>query len=74
MTQSRVIVTARAIAPSPGITTNGRRELGLRSCARMRIRLGEADHWQLELRLNELGKAFLVIDQFATLGPPQLTQ
>jgi hypothetical protein len=40
----------------------------------MRIRLGEADHWQLELRLNELGKAFLVIDQFATLGPPQLTQ
>jgi len=27
---------------------------------------GEVDHWRLELKLNELGKAFLVVDQFAT--------
>ena len=34
---------------------------------------GEVDHWRLELKLNELGKAFLVVDQFATGGSSQLT-
>lgn len=34
---------------------------------------GEVDYWLLELTLNELGKAFLVVDQFATEGKRQLT-
>jgi hypothetical protein len=27
---------------------------------------GEVDRWRLELTLNELGRAFLVVDKFAT--------
>ena len=34
---------------------------------------GEVDHWRLELKVNELGRAFLVVDQFATGGSSQLT-
>ncbi len=34
---------------------------------------GEVDYWQLELTLNELGKAFLVVDRFAMEGERQLT-
>ncbi|WP_346281545.1 hypothetical protein [Pseudonocardia sp.] len=34
---------------------------------------GEVDFWRLELTLNEVGKAFLVVDRFATGGLPQLT-
>jgi hypothetical protein len=34
---------------------------------------GEVDHYRLELALNELGKAFLVVDEFATSGLRQLT-
>lgn len=34
---------------------------------------GEVDYWRLELALNDLGKAFLVVDKFATEGGPQLT-
>jgi hypothetical protein len=34
---------------------------------------GEVDYWRLELTLNELGRAFLVVDQFATEGLRQLT-
>ncbi|MEU9685375.1 DUF4365 domain-containing protein [Amycolatopsis japonica] len=33
----------------------------------------EVDHYRLELALNELGKAFLVVDRFATEGLRQLT-
>jgi len=31
------------------------------------------DFWRLELTLNELGRAFLVVDQFAREGGQQLT-
>jgi hypothetical protein len=34
---------------------------------------GEVALWRLELTLNELGRAFLVVDQFATEGERQLT-
>ncbi|MFF8872669.1 DUF4365 domain-containing protein [Streptomyces massasporeus] len=34
---------------------------------------GEVDHYRLELTLNELGKAFLAVDKFATEGARQLT-
>lgn len=34
---------------------------------------GEVDFYRLELTLNELGRAFLLVDQFATEGPRQLT-
>jgi hypothetical protein len=34
---------------------------------------GEVDHYRLELTLNELGQAFLVVDDFATTGGRQLT-
>ena len=34
---------------------------------------GEVDFWRLELTLNELGRAFLVVDQFAREGGQQLT-
>jgi len=34
---------------------------------------GEVDKWRLELTLNDLGKAFLVLDRFATEGDRQLT-
>jgi Domain of unknown function (DUF4365) len=34
---------------------------------------GEVDHFRIELTLNELGKAFLVVDRFATDGVRQLT-
>lgn len=34
---------------------------------------GEVDHFRLELTLNELGKAFLIVDKFATEGVRQLT-
>jgi Domain of unknown function (DUF4365) len=34
---------------------------------------GEVDFWRLELTLNELGKAFLVVDRFAAEGRSQLT-
>jgi hypothetical protein len=34
---------------------------------------GEIAYWRLELTLNELGRAFLLIDQSATDGDPQLT-
>jgi len=34
---------------------------------------GEVDYWRLELTLNGLGKAFLVVDRFATKGEQQLT-
>lgn len=33
---------------------------------------GEVDHWRLELSLNELGKAFLIVDEFAQNGRTQL--
>jgi hypothetical protein len=33
----------------------------------------EVDYWRLELTLNDLGKAFLVVDKFATKGDRQLT-
>jgi hypothetical protein len=33
---------------------------------------GEIDHFRIELTLNELGNAFLVVDQFATEGVRQL--
>ncbi|MDX2973373.1 DUF4365 domain-containing protein [Kribbella solani] len=33
---------------------------------------GEVDFWRLELALNELGKAFVVVDRFASDGLPQL--
>lgn len=35
--------------------------------------LGEVDYFRLELTLNNLGKAFLVVDKFATEGNRQLT-
>ncbi|GAA5202033.1 hypothetical protein GCM10023322_83110 [Rugosimonospora acidiphila] len=35
---------------------------------------GEVDYWRLELTLNGLGRAFLIVDQFATSGGPQLTR
>ncbi len=34
---------------------------------------GEVDHFRLELTLNELGRSFLVVDQFATTGNRQFT-
>ncbi len=34
---------------------------------------GEVDYWRLELTLNDVGKAFLVVDRFATEGKRQLT-
>jgi len=34
---------------------------------------GEVDYWRLELTLNDLGKAFLLVDRFATQGQSQLT-
>ena len=34
---------------------------------------GEVDYWRLELTLNDLGKAFRVVDGFATKGEQQLT-
>ncbi|GIG93335.1 DUF4365 domain-containing protein [Plantactinospora endophytica] len=34
---------------------------------------GEVDFWRLELTLNELGKAFLVVDKFGTEGRRLLT-
>jgi hypothetical protein len=34
---------------------------------------GEVDYWRLELTLNELGKAFVVVDQFAMTGERQLS-
>jgi hypothetical protein len=34
---------------------------------------GEVDFWRLELTLNEVGKAFLIVDGFATEGGQQLT-
>lgn len=34
---------------------------------------GEIGYWRLELTLNELGKAFLVVDKFGTEGWRQLT-
>ncbi|NKY38134.1 DUF4365 domain-containing protein [Cellulomonas septica] len=34
---------------------------------------GEVDFWRLELTLNELGKAFLVVDRFGTTGGRLLT-
>lgn len=33
----------------------------------------EVDFWRLELLLNHVGKAFLVVDEFATVASPQLT-
>lgn len=49
-----------------------------RSRAAMGIRpynnaAGEVDYYRLELALNELGKALLVVDEFATSGLRQLT-
>jgi len=35
---------------------------------------GEVDHYRLELTLNKLGKAFLVVDRFAMDGVQQLTK
>lgn len=35
---------------------------------------GEVDYYRLELTLNELGKAFLVVDKFATTGQRQFTE
>ncbi|MGA8680438.1 MAG: DUF4365 domain-containing protein [Acidimicrobiales bacterium] len=34
---------------------------------------GEVDVWRLELTLNDLGRAFLALDRFATTGDRQLT-
>jgi len=34
---------------------------------------GEVDYWRLELTLNELGTAFLVVNEFAMEGEQQLT-
>ncbi|MCA1707942.1 MAG: DUF4365 domain-containing protein [Actinobacteria bacterium] len=33
----------------------------------------EVDYWRLELTLNALGRAFLLVDEFATTGERQLT-
>jgi hypothetical protein len=33
----------------------------------------EVDHWRLELTLNDLGRAYLLVDKFATNGGTQLT-
>lgn len=35
--------------------------------------MGEVDYWRLELFLNDLGKAFLLVDDFAREGIKQLT-
>jgi hypothetical protein len=35
---------------------------------------GEVDFYRLELTLNDLGRAFLVVDEFATTGERQLTK
>jgi hypothetical protein len=35
---------------------------------------GEVDFWRLELTLNELGKAFLIVDKFGTEGGRQLVR
>ena len=34
---------------------------------------GEVDYFWIELTLNELGEAFLIVDKFATEGVRQLT-
>jgi hypothetical protein len=34
---------------------------------------GEVDYYRLELTLNELGRSFLVVNEFATSGLRQLT-
>ncbi|MGW0485374.1 DUF4365 domain-containing protein [Nonomuraea sp. NPDC003214] len=34
---------------------------------------GEVGHWRLELKLNELGRAFLLVDKFGMEGGRQLT-
>lgn len=47
-----------------------RRPEGLRPYAN---ESGEVDRWRLELTLNDLGKAFMVVDRFATLDLRQLT-
>ncbi|MDQ6879386.1 MAG: DUF4365 domain-containing protein [Candidatus Dormibacteraeota bacterium] len=44
---------------------NGRRVTDLRPYAN---EAGEVDRWRLELTLNQLGKAFLIVDEFATGG------
>ncbi|MFL6164535.1 MAG: DUF4365 domain-containing protein [Jatrophihabitantaceae bacterium] len=49
-----------------------------RSFIRARLRpykngAGEVDYWRLELTLNELGRSFLSVDDFATSGLPQFT-
>jgi hypothetical protein len=48
---------------------SGRLTRGLRPYANA---AGEMDYWRLELTLNELGKAFLVVDRFAMEGRRQL--
>ncbi len=48
---------------------SGRRLTGLRPYANA---AGEVDYWRLELTLNELGKAFLIVNRFAAEGEQQL--
>jgi hypothetical protein len=50
---------------------NRRRSTGLRP---YKNPSGEVDFWRLELSLGELGKSFLLVDEFATNGIRQLAQ
>jgi hypothetical protein len=51
-----------------------RQSLVARGIRPYRNSAGEVDHYRLELTLSELGKAFLVVDKFATEGGWQLTK
>jgi len=46
---------------------------GLRELRPYANAAGEVDYWRLELTLNELGRAFLIVNQFGMEGERQLT-
>jgi Domain of unknown function (DUF4365) len=46
---------------------------GLRELRPYSNAAGEVDYWRLELTLNELGRAFLIVNQFGMEGERQLT-
>jgi hypothetical protein len=50
-----------------------RRALVARGIRPYKNAAGEVDYFRLELTLDDLGKAFLVVDKFATEGNRQLT-
>lgn len=60
----------RIVTEDFGEWRSGRVAMGLRPYANG---AGEVDFWRLELSLNQLGKAFLLLDEFATSGTRQLT-